>query len=77
MNITNFVNKYLAALSAQREERANMNYYRVMFIGSGYEVVFEIEVYAATYDKAFEIAEKMYDDNNWSFHYCHTEAEII
>lgn len=54
-----------------------MNYYKVMYIGSGYEVVFETEAYTTTYDKALEIAEKMYEDNNWTFHYCHIEAEII
>ncbi len=54
-----------------------MNYYKVMFIGSGYEVVFQTDVYAASYDNAFEIADKMYKDNNWTFHYCHVEAEML
>ena len=48
-----------------------------MFIGSGYEVVYQTDVFAASYDNAFEIADKMYNDNNWTFHYCHVEAEML
>lgn len=59
------------------ERGRKMNYYKVMFIGSGYEVVFQTDVYAASYDNAFEIADKMYKDNNWTFHYCHVEAEML
>lgn len=62
-------------MTGRTEEK--MNYYKIMYIGSGYEVVFETEAYTTTYDKALEIAEKMYEDNNWTFHYCHIEAEII
>lgn len=53
-----------------------MEYFKIMYIGNGYEVVYEDTVYAVTYDQALELAEKNYYENNWTFHYCFIEAEM-
>lgn len=53
-----------------------MEYFKIMYIGSGYEVVYEDTVYAVTYDQALELAEKNYYENNWTFHYRFIEAEM-
>lgn len=51
--------------------------FRIYYIGSGYEVVYEDRVYAGTYGEALDLAEENYKFNNWTFHYCEIEAERI
>lgn len=51
--------------------------FRVFYIGSGYEVVYEDKVSADTYGEAADLAESNYKDNNWTFHYCEIEVERI
>ena len=53
----------------------DVNTKTVYFIGSGYEAVDYVRVLAETPREAMEKAEKFYNENGWTFHYCELEVD--
>lgn len=66
-------NEEIKAELAKLTDEYDIHKKTVFFIGSGYNAVKTVKVYARTCPEAFEKAEKLYKESGWTFHYCELE----